>query len=130
MKTLNNDTKYKIRWPKFSFAERMSLLGYAKYMGYEFDYNPEKKKAVLIKTIGGFVFTDSSYNNITVSIYFYYILLPDTLGSRKQLILAVYIAGYDSRFCSRYHSLAQKTVAKRAVQQGFESSKELSGRLI
>lgn len=49
MKTLNKQLKYKFTWPKFTFAERMSLLGYARYMGYEFDYNPNKKKAVLIK---------------------------------------------------------------------------------
>ncbi len=52
MKTLNSNTKYKFNWPKFTFAERMSLLGYAKYMGYEFDYNPDKRKAILIKIDG------------------------------------------------------------------------------
>jgi hypothetical protein len=44
--------RYKAKFPKLSFKERMQLLGYARYMGYEFDYNAEKKKAILIKTNG------------------------------------------------------------------------------
>lgn len=49
MKTLNSNSKYIFTWPKLSFKERMSLLGYARYMGYEFDYNVKKRKAILVK---------------------------------------------------------------------------------
>lgn len=50
MKTLNQDTNYQFTWPKLSFTDRMALLGYAKYMGYEFDYNFIKRRAMLIQT--------------------------------------------------------------------------------
>lgn len=40
----------KDKFPQLTSHDRLSLLGYAKYMGYEFDYSPEKNRAVLIKT--------------------------------------------------------------------------------
>lgn len=40
-------------FPKLSKYDQANLLGYAKYMGYEFDYSPEKKRAVLVKTDNG-----------------------------------------------------------------------------
>lgn len=53
MKTENRATRYRYPFPRFTFKEKMKLLGYAAYLGYEFDYNPDKKKAVLIKTDNG-----------------------------------------------------------------------------
>ena len=50
MKPEHKSTKDRFKFPVLSFKERMRLLGYAKYMGYEFSYNKEKKKAILIKT--------------------------------------------------------------------------------
>jgi len=37
-------------FPKLSKHDQSNLIGYAKYMGYEFEYNPEKRKAILVKT--------------------------------------------------------------------------------
>lgn len=53
MKTENNNTPYRHSFPKFTFKERMQILGYARYLGYEFDYNPKKRKALLINTDNG-----------------------------------------------------------------------------
>lgn len=53
MKTENQKTNYRMTFPNLSFPERMSLLGYAKYMGYEFSYDYAKRKAILIKNDDG-----------------------------------------------------------------------------
>lgn len=53
MKTENKSTKYRFKFPKLSFKERMQLLGFAKYMGYDFQYDKDKRKAILVKTNNG-----------------------------------------------------------------------------
>jgi len=51
---MNNykSARAKIQFPKLSFTDRMGLLGYARYMGYDFDYDPKKRKAILVKSDG------------------------------------------------------------------------------
>jgi hypothetical protein len=53
MRTENKNTNYVMTFPHFKFTERASLMGYAKYMGYEFCYDREKRKALLIKNEDG-----------------------------------------------------------------------------
>lgn len=49
MKPESKKSAYRLECPDLTFRERMSLIGFSKYMGYEFDYDLNKRKAVLIK---------------------------------------------------------------------------------
>jgi hypothetical protein len=49
MKSESKKSAFHLECPDISFREKMSMTGFAKYMGYEFQYDPDKRKAILIK---------------------------------------------------------------------------------